>query len=87
MSTKCVPTLSQASEFWLWHSQLKAYLQSKGLFAYMTEQKILTEGKLQLDQGVCVWWSLRVHRQDDHDARREKDSVSLLPHAQQLSHI
>jgi hypothetical protein len=36
MSSKRVPTLSQASEFQLWHTQLKASLQSKGLFAYMT---------------------------------------------------
>lgn len=62
--TKHIPTLSQASEFQLWHAQ--AYLQSKGLFVYMTGTYThLTVKNGQEPNHVCTAW------QDKFDTHRE----------------
>jgi len=67
MSTKRVPTLSQASEFRLWHAQLKAYLQSKGLFAYTTGNHARPTAKNGQEPDHVF-----AARQDEFDTRMEQ---------------
>ncbi len=67
MSTKRVPTLSQASEFRLWHAQLKAYLQSKGLFTYTTGTHARPTAKNSQEPDHMF-----AARQDEFDTRMEQ---------------